>query len=78
MPDSVEFEIFLSLLNDKEVGIDIFVPRDKKFFEKIGCAIMNAKYSGKMPEQRYMRLFTYTNPDGSGDLPFEIAIKRKK
>jgi len=35
MPDSVEFEIFLSLLNNDEVGIDIYVPRNKEFFEKI-------------------------------------------
>jgi hypothetical protein len=32
MPDSVVFEIFLSLLNNDEVGIDIFVPRNKEFF----------------------------------------------
>lgn len=42
MPDSVVFEVFLSLLNEDEVGIDIFVPRNIEFFEKIGCAIMNA------------------------------------
>jgi hypothetical protein len=39
---------------------------------------MNSNYSGKMPEQRYMCLYTYTNADGSGDIPFEVAIKRKK
>jgi hypothetical protein len=77
MPDTVEFEIFLSLLNEDEVGIDIFVPRNKEFIEKIGCTIMNANYSGKMPVQRYMCLYTYTNPDGSGDIPLEVAIKRK-
>jgi len=78
MPDSVVFEIFLTLLNNNEVCLDIFVPRNKEFFEKIGCAIMKLNYSDRMPEQRYMRLYTYTNPDGSGDVPFEVAIKRKK
>ena len=78
MPDSVEFEIFLSLLNNDEVGIDIYVPRNKEFFEKISCAIMNSNYKDKMPEQRYMCLYTYTKPDGSGEIPFEVAIKRKR
>ena len=78
MPDSVIFEIFLSLLNNDEVGIDIYVPRNKEFFEKIGCAIMNSNYKKGMPDQRYMCLYTYTNSDGSGDIPFEVAIKRRK
>ncbi len=78
MPDSVEFEIFLSLLNNDEVGLDIYVPPNSKFFEKIGCAIMNSNYTGRMPEQRYMFLYTYTNDDGSGEIPLEVAIKRKK
>ena len=78
MPDSVEFEIFLSLLNNDEVCIDIYVPRNKEFFEKIGCAIMNSNYIEGIPEQRYMCLYSYTNLDGSGDSPFEVAIKRKK
>jgi hypothetical protein len=76
MPDSVVFEVFLSLLNKDEVGIDIYVPGKKEFFEKIGCAIMNSNYKGKIPEQRYMCLYTYTNPDGSGAMPLEVAIKR--
>ena len=78
MPDTVEFEIFLSLLNNDEVGIDVFVPRNKDFFEKIGCAIMNSKFIDKMPKQRYMCLYSYTNADGSGDSPLEVAIKRRK
>ena len=77
MPDTVTFEVFLSLLNRNEVGIDIYVPKNKEFFERIGCAIMNAHYK-KMPEQRYMCLYSYTNPDGSGDIPFEVAIRRLK
>jgi hypothetical protein len=78
MPDTIEFEIFLSLLNKDEVGIDIYVPKNKKYFEIIGCTIMNANYKGKMPSQRYMCLYTYTNPDGSGETPFGVAIKRIK
>jgi len=78
MPDSVDFEIFLSLLNKNEIGIDIYVPSNKEYFEKIGCKIMKGTYKGKMPEQRYMFLYTYTNADGSGDIPLETAIKRLK
>lgn len=77
MPDSVEFEIFLSLLNIDEVGIDIIVPNNKEFFEIIGCAIMSPNYKGRMPVQRYMCLYTYTSADGSGDSPLGVAIKRK-
>jgi len=78
MPDSVEFEIFLSLLNSKEVGVDIIVPDNKEYFERIGCAIMNADFTDKMPDQRYMCLYTYTRPDGSGDSPLKVAIKRNR
>jgi hypothetical protein len=76
MPDSVEFEVFLSLLNEDEVGIDVIVPGNKSYFEKIGCAVMNSGYKGKMPEQRFLCIYTYTNPDGSGDSPLEIALRR--
>jgi len=78
MPDTVEFEVFLSLLNKDEVGVDIYVPRNKDFFRKIGCTIMNSSFTDKMPKQRYMCLYSYTNPDGSGDSPLEVAIKRLK
>jgi hypothetical protein len=78
MPDTLEFEVFLSLLTNDEVGIDVFVPRNKYFFEKIGCAIMNSNFTEKMPKQRYMCLYSYTNADGSGDSPLEVAIKRQK
>jgi len=78
MPDTVEFEVFLSLLNNDEVGVDIYVPRNKEFFEKIGCAIMKSSFTDKMPKQRYMCLYSYTNAEGSGDSPLEVAIKRQK
>jgi hypothetical protein len=78
MPPSVEFEVFMILLNKDEVALDVYFPPKKEYFEKIGCVIMNSKFSDIMPEQRYMCLYTYTNPDGSGDIPFEIAIKRKR
>lgn len=78
MPDTLEFEVFLTLLNDDEVGVDIIVPYNKDYFETIGCAVMNASYSDKMPKQRYMCLYYYTNPDGSGDSPLVVAIKRQK
>lgn len=78
MPDSVEFEIFLSLLNKDEVSIDIYVPNNKEYFKNIGCTIMNTNFKIRVPEQRYMCLYTYTHPDGSGDIPLAIAIKRKR
>ena len=78
MPTSVEFEIFLSLLNQNEIVVDVYVEKNEQYFEKIGCAFMNSKFSVKMPSQRYLRLYTYTNPDGSGDIPFAFAIKRQK
>lgn len=78
MPDSIDFEVFLSLLNDNEVGIDVIVPRNREFLKKISCVVMNGSYTGKMPEQRYLCLYTYTNDDGSGDSPLEMAVKRKK
>jgi hypothetical protein len=78
MPDSVEFEIFLSLLNANEIGLDVFTPDKKEFFEKIGCAVMNLNYTDKMPGQRYLFLYTYSKEDGSGEMPLRVAIKRKK
>jgi hypothetical protein len=78
MPDTIEFEVFLTLLNKDEVGIDVYVPRNKDFFKIIGCAIMDSTFTDKMPNQRYMFLYSYTNPDGSGDIPLEVAIKRLK
>lgn len=78
MPDSIVFEVFLSLLTKNEVGIDVIVPRNKKFFETVSCAIMNSNYSDKMPLQRYLCLYSYTKEDGSGDSPLEIAVKRIK
>lgn len=78
MPDSIEFEVFLSILNNNEVGIDVFVPKNKEFFKKIGNAVMNSNYKEKMPKQRYLCIYTYTNTDGSEDIPLELAIKRNK
>ena len=78
MPDTVEFEVFLSLLNNEEVGIDVFVDSNKDYFERIGCAMMNTQFTDKMPRQRFLCLYSYTNADGSGDSPLEFAIKRQK
>ena len=78
MPASVEFEIFLSLLNQNEIVVDVYVEKNEHYFEKIGCSFMNSKFSDKMPSQRVLRLYTYTNPDGSGNIPFAFAIKRQK
>ena len=78
MPDTIEFEVFLSLLNDAEVGIDVFVPKNQSYFEKIACTVMNKNYKGKMPDQRFLCVYSYTNDDGSGDSPLEFSIKRIK
>ena len=75
--DTIEFEVFMTLLTKTEIGIDIYFPRSDDFAQKVCCAVMNAHYKGKMPEQRYAMLWAYTNPDGSGYMPFVIAIKRK-
>jgi hypothetical protein len=77
MPDTVEFEIFLSLLNNNEVAIDVFAPKNNDYFERICCAFMNGKYTGKIPEQRYLSLYSYSN-DPSGSSPLELAIKKNK
>jgi hypothetical protein len=78
MPDSVEFEVFLTLLNKTEVAVDVAIPPNPAYYDRIGCAVMNTKYSDKMPEQRYLFLSTYTNLDGSGDVPLAFVIKRKE
>jgi hypothetical protein len=78
MPDSVEFEIFLVLLNDKEVAVQVIVPPNPAYYDKIGCAVMNTQFPAPMPEQRHLTVYTYTNPDGSGDSPLAFAIKRKR
>lgn len=75
---SIEFEVFMTLLTETEIGIEIYFPRSVGFVEKVSCAIMNVHYKGKMPQQRYAMFYAYTNPDGSGDMSFVIAIKREK
>ncbi len=75
MPDSVEFEVFLTLLNSNEVGVDVFVPRNKAFFNRIACAVMSSQFSTHMPKQRYLCVYSY--PDNEEEeFPLELAIKR--
>ncbi len=78
MPDNLEFEIFLIQLSKKEVCIDVFVAKNEKYFEKVSCTLMNTEFSEIVPSQRKIRIYSYTNSDGSGDSPFEIAIKSNK
>jgi hypothetical protein len=78
MPDTVEFEIFLSKLTKTEVCIDVFLPANEKFFETTACTMMNASFSKIVPAQKRIRIFSYTNPDGSGESRFETAIKSTK
>jgi hypothetical protein len=75
IPDSITFELFLTKLTDNEVVIDSYVPNDKKLIEEIACILMNTKFSKIVPDKRKIRFYSYTNPDGSGDSQFEMAIK---
>lgn len=76
IPDSLEFEVFLVLLNTEEIGIVVAGPSGSDLGEKSRCILMNAKFSGDMPPQRYLLFNKYTDPDGSGEDSIEIAIKR--
>lgn len=78
MPDSVEFEVFLSYLHKDEVAVDVFVPDVKSYFETISCVIMNSEFGEHMPRRRYMCLYVYTDKDGSDISPVKAAIKRYK
>ncbi|HCS19289.1 MAG TPA: hypothetical protein DIW47_01795 [Bacteroidetes bacterium] len=72
LPDNIEVEIFLSLLNDKEVGIDVIMPENDAYFQKIRCVVMNANFKGKMPSRRYLCIFSFENIDK----PLQVAVKR--
>ncbi len=74
IPDSIIFELFLTKLTKDEVVIDSYLPPDKELIEKIACILMNTQFSNIVPEQRKIRFFSYSNPDGSGDSPFKTAI----
>ena len=78
MSDTLQFEIFLSKLTQKEVCIDVYVSPNEKYFKRISCTLMNSKFSKMIPSQRKIRIYSYTNPDGSGDSPFEVAVKSNK
>ena len=75
MPDTTVFELFLIKLTDDEVGIDAYVPNSEQFMEVVACIFMNTKFSGMIPKNRKIRIYSYSNPDGSGDSPFEVGIK---
>jgi hypothetical protein len=75
MPDTTVFELFLIKLTDDEVGIDAYVPNNEQFMEDVACIFMNTTFSGMIPKNRKIRIYSYSNPDGSGDSPFEVGIK---
>lgn len=77
MPDTTVFELFLIKLTDDEVGIDAYVPNNKQFIEDISCTFMKSEFSNLIPKNRKLRIYTYINPNGSGDLPFEVGVKNK-
>lgn len=78
MPDTLEFEIFLSYLDKEKVGVDVYCPKNEKYFETISCAVMNSNFPKQMPRQRFLCIYSYTNDDGSGELPLELAVRRKE
>ena len=75
MPDTIVFELFLIKLTKDEVGIDAYVPNNKQFIEDVACIFMNTKFSCLIPKNRKIRIYSYTNPDGSGDSQFEAGLK---
>lgn len=75
MPDTTVFELFLIKLTEDEVGIDAYVPYNEQFIEDVACIFMNTKFSSLIPTNKKIRIYSYTNPDGSGDSPFEAGIK---
>ena len=75
MPDTTDFELFLIKLTEDEVGIDAYVPNNKQLMEELACVFMNTEFSRLVPKNRKIRIYSYTNPDGSGDSPFEAGIK---
>ncbi len=76
MPDTLDFEIFMSLLTKDEVAIDVLIPDNEKYFDIIGCTLMNSEFKGKMPRQLYLCVYSYSKPDGSGFSPLEYAIRK--
>lgn len=77
IPEDIVFEIFLNTLDESHFSITVISPPNQEYFETLSCKFMNAKFSGKIPDTRVLLMYSYTNPDGSGDSPFEFAIKNK-
>jgi hypothetical protein len=75
MPDTTVFELFLTKLTTEEVVIDAYVPNNNQFIEDVACIFMTTKFTSIIPKNRKIRIYSYTNPDGSGDSPFEAGIK---
>lgn len=76
IPDSLEIEVFLVLLNTEEIGISVLGPPAASVFETSSCILMNAKFTGNMPQKRYLLFNTYNEQDGSVEDSLEFAIKR--
>lgn len=75
MPDTIDFELFLMKLTEDEVGIDAYVPNNEQFIKDVACIFMNTTFSNLIPANKKIRIYSYTNPDGSGNSPFEAGIK---
>jgi len=76
-PDSLTFEIFRSFSNEEEIAISVHGPKNKDFMQQVRCAYFNSKYNSEIPEKKYLIIYSYTNPDGSGDSNFEYGLKNK-
>ena len=77
LPDTLSFEIFLSYSNKDEIAISIHCPKNEEFMNKITCSYFNSKFNSEIPIKKYLVLYSYTNPDGSGDSNLEYSLKNK-
>lgn len=77
IPDSIIFEIFLTKITAEQVCVDVYIPDNRQLISAAECAYIRAAFSPAVPPHRQMRVFVYTNPDGSGDLPLKEAISNK-
>lgn len=76
--DSIIFEIFLTQISNESVCVDVYIPNNDQLRQEVECAYMQATFSAIVPAHRSMRVFVYTNPNGTGDIPFKEAITNKQ
>lgn len=77
IPDSVNFEIFLHTLDSTHFSVSVITQKNEGYVKALSCKFMTAKFQGKIPEKRILLMYSYSNLDGSGETPLEIALKNK-